>query len=83
MSEELKPCPFCGHEFDTYVMESGEIMGSCSNIMCIAYGLFCSVEEWNTRPIEDALQKRIDELQRKLDFIETYRQEQSQIGCEE
>jgi len=33
--------------------------------------------------VEDALQARIDELQRKLDFIETYRQEQSQIGCEE
>ncbi len=71
MSEELKPCPFCG--------SSGAILDEPLNED--EYGCFCNalcgaigpcdedgekaVEFWNTRPIEDALRARIAELEEK------------------
>jgi hypothetical protein len=85
MSENRK-CWYCGSEPMVW-HDDVNLFAECPNKDCPNYGdngfeaLVLSV--WNTRPIEDALQARIDELQRKLDFIETYRQEQSQIGCEE
>jgi hypothetical protein len=47
---ELKPCPFCGPE--------SEHDCSCE--------IHISVVKWNTRPIEDALAKRIAELEEVL-----------------
>lgn len=49
---ELKPCPFCGPE--------SEHDCSCE--------IHISVVKWNTRPIEDALAKRIAELEDKGRF---------------
>lgn len=50
MSEELKPCPFCGSPAELikkYV--------ACSSTQCNAYETHIPIDEWNTRPIEDAL----------------------------
>lgn len=64
----LKPCPFCGreavlvtkHHYLAYFVE-------CANEQCFASVRGDSELEvllaWNTRPIEDELQKRIAELE--------------------
>lgn len=54
MSEELKPCPFCG--FDT-ICEENHL------VFCLNCGTSNHISEWNTRPVEDALQVRIAELE--------------------
>ena len=58
MSEELRPCPFCGGT--KICTEKGINLNYCDN--CSAES---NVEHWNTRPIEDALNKRIAELEEK------------------
>ena len=54
MSEELKPCPFCGGE------------KSITNLEEIRCCLLCSCESlpehWNNRPIEDKKDAEIEEL---------------------
>ncbi|QLI49429.1 hypothetical protein vBPaeMUSP18_05 [Pseudomonas phage vB_PaeM_USP_18] len=45
MSEELKPCPFCGSEAG--LSKGGRAL--CSNEGCIACDLFAPVEDWNRR----------------------------------
>ncbi|NLI08142.1 MAG: hypothetical protein GX457_13780 [Thermotogaceae bacterium] len=60
---ELKPCPFCGRK----PYESGGYV-SCHTEECLANADYHepaigSIEDWNTRPIEDALNKRIAELE--------------------
>ena len=58
MSEELRPCPFCGAmpmgQDDRYM---------CSTLGCVMQEDTISAENWNTRPIEDALNSRIAELE--------------------
>jgi NMD protein affecting ribosome stability and mRNA decay len=56
MSEELRPCPFCGGT--NICTEKGINLNYCDN--CSAES---NVERWNARPIEDALNKRIAELE--------------------
>lgn len=61
MSEELRSCPFCGRS----AFYDGD-----DNIVCCTGGEDCvtgsmsgkSVEDWNHRPIEDALRKTIEHL---------------------
>lgn len=90
MSEELKPCPFCGqmpkvareyHEKWTRDSESGKMIlhvlpefddwVGCDNKECfIHYNQIEDppverLENWNTRPIEDALQARIADLEKE------------------
>ena len=55
MSEELRPCPFCGGEAELCYSEVDTFCRKC-NVMQ-------ETELWNTRPIEDALNKRIAELE--------------------
>ncbi|WP_312537656.1 hypothetical protein [Stutzerimonas nitrititolerans] len=45
MSDELKPCPFCGSEAG--LSKGGRAL--CSNEDCIACDLFAPVEDWNRR----------------------------------
>lgn len=70
MSEELKPCPFCGshatirQNFHGFYVE-------CDNIDCRAVGSWDlgasgAIEKWNTRPLEDALRARVAELEAEL-----------------
>ena len=53
---ELKPCPFCGGT--KICTEKGINLNYCDN--CSAES---NIEHWNTRPIEDALNARIAELE--------------------
>lgn len=60
MSEKLKPCPFCGGMNCVTWSEDGfPLAPNCLRDTHNSDELF---KAWNTRPIEDALQKRIEEL---------------------
>jgi len=58
MSEKLKQCPFCGSA--DIRTEPGINLNYCDKCSAEA-----NIEHWNTRPIEDALNKRIAELEAK------------------
>jgi len=62
MSEELRPCPFCGGT--KICTEKGINLNYCDN--CSAES---NVEHWNNRPIEDALNARIAELEAERRWI--------------
>lgn len=66
MSEELRPCPFCGGT--KICTEKGINLNYCDN--CSAES---NVEHWNNRPIEDALNARIAELEALVDELKPYR----------
>ena len=64
MSEILKPCPFCGEPAD----DRYNRLAKCSNKSCLMNHWvddedFFIDDDWNTRPIEDALTTRIAELE--------------------
>ena len=61
MSEELRPCPFCGAMPEK--LRTGYM---CSTLGCALQENTVSEKEWNTRPIEDELQSRIAELEKDL-----------------
>ena len=81
---ELKPCPFCGGKAVTStfldwddleympieVNDSESIDGevTCENERCIN-GWWLSQKDWNTRPIEDALNARIAELESTIERL--------------
>ena len=65
MTEELKPCPFCGGEAKCI-----EFYGLYHVICCNCHiaGKDCSTREsavsaWNSRPIENELHKKIEKLE--------------------
>jgi hypothetical protein len=76
---ELKPCPFCGSKaltnifldyedienLLTNVIDDYEPEVTCENERCIN-GWWLSPKDWNARPIEDALNARIEELEHDL-----------------
>lgn len=72
---ELKPCPFCGGkaftstffdwddlEYMPIEVNDCDAEVTCENERCIN-GWYLSPKAWNTRPIEDALNARIAELE--------------------
>ena len=61
MTEELRPCPFCGAMPEK--LRTGYM---CSTLGCALQENTVSEKEWNTRPIEDELQSRIAELEKDL-----------------
>ena len=54
---ELKKCPFCGCAI-SYYANIDEVQCDCDAMK----PNYFKAEHWNTRPIEDALQARIDEM---------------------
>ncbi len=62
MSEELRPCPFCGGT--NICTEKGINLNYCDSCSAEA-----NIEHWNTRPIEDALHTRIAELEALVDEL--------------
>jgi hypothetical protein len=80
---DLKPCPFCGESVGIYP-EDGETF-KWKTLQCAECGARCGeqkvwqlcadsqmrtiAKEWNTRPIEDALNKRIEELHKCLESL--------------
>ena len=64
MSEELKPCPFCGGEAKEDNFIGGVVCENlCTNPNTFDGGGGVWTADWNTRPIEDALTARIAELE--------------------
>ena len=66
MSDDLKPCPFCGEpgelvdqEDHKWYAQCGSQVASCCQIPNQRYGSFrtpeAAAKAWNTRPIEDVL----------------------------
>lgn len=67
---ELKPCPFCGTlpQANAWIFRGiSETRYFCPNQECPLSVRTVTLEEWNTRPIEDALNARIAELELRLD----------------
>ena len=67
---ELKPCPFCGEPAD----DRYNRLAKCSNKSCLMNHWvddedFFIDDDWNTRPIEDALRARIAELEAEIDRL--------------
>jgi hypothetical protein len=65
MSEELRPCPFCGSA--DIRTEPGINLNYCDKCSAEA-----NIEHWNTRPIEDALNKRIAELEAEIERLTSH-----------
>ena len=61
----LKPCPFCGGKN----VLSTELQDGLPFIAYCQCGAENEAENWNTRPIEDELQKRIAELEAEIDQL--------------
>ena len=60
---ELKPCPFCNIPPASKTSKiDGKEYYSCFNADCPNVS-WLTADEWNTRPIEDAFQSRIAELE--------------------
>lgn len=56
MSDELKPCPFCGIENEARYVNG---LNGAKVFQCQWCGSQCnSQDDWNARPLEDALQER-------------------------
>ena len=61
----LKPCPFCGGNDIVYEEAlSVTYCNDCGGELDEGFG-----SDWNTRPIEDALNARIAELEGKIDQL--------------
>lgn len=71
MSNELKLCPFCGSE--AYDYDSADInLTFCSNDKCKANIELMTFDDWNTRPLEDALRAKLEvakEAMGKVEFL--------------
>lgn len=76
MSEQLKPCPFCGGAGREVIRFYEE--GAATSIRCqtckVVTAPFLHIPEaytaWNTRPGEDKLQERVDALEWFLEVDE-------------
>ena len=65
MSENLKPCPFCGHDAVARAVGVGweVVCSNCSAIIGPRLSLQGAIENWNRRAIDvDALCEVADEL---------------------
>ena len=69
MSEELKPCPFCGCNIYPEVrgMELWDIDCDSCGYTISAGSPNGRLKKWNTRPIEDALRTENEQLKAEID----------------
>lgn len=68
-------CPFCGSLPSISIQDDG--LGeyetrSCSNRNCFMHRAECDVEDWNTRPIEDALAAENEALKARVAELEKH-----------
>lgn len=65
---ELKPCPFCGKKIKEVPGFNG--VCGCESDNCQGSLVeYMTLDEWNTRPVEDALRARIAELEQAQRWI--------------
>ena len=73
MSDELKPCPFCGSSnttLDYYEISGPQELGTI--VVCNDCGASAkSIVDWNTRPIEDALRAQLEKRTAELHYANT------------
>ena len=89
MSEELKPCPFCGNPPRKHISEDCYFFILCDKCGChVAKRSPDAAEKhWNTRPVEDAQAARIAELEaaslawEKLDWKPVWFSEVEPFPC--
>ena len=62
---KLKPCPFCGKK--PFCVE----WVACVNPQCQLVNTYFVPETWNTRPIEDKLQARLDAQAAEIERLKT------------
>ena len=68
---ELKPCPFCGLEAQTY-SDGNYTVVYCNCINCDPIDWDgVNPEIWNTRPIEDALRAELERRTAELHYANT------------
>ena len=64
---ELKPCPVCGEPAGySVITEKDGIPVTCDNTSCIMWPRYYTIEEWNTRPVEDEQAAEIASLRAEL-----------------
>jgi hypothetical protein len=79
MTDELKPCPFCG-SFAIYTSVDGmAVIGnagntethwcSCSRSQCMPDFCF-TADQWNTRPLEDTLRAELAAANQRAESAE-------------
>ena len=67
---ELKPCPFCGSPAYSYHDNCIDFAGvKCDLGGCVCADILITENNWNTRPIEDALNARIAELEGEIERL--------------
>ena len=81
MSDELKLCPFCGNvpELGEHNVDQSSWKPrydvACRNDKCIMQRTYVAqalaVAAWNTRPIEDELLEKLQQLQAKVAYLES------------
>ena len=71
---EMKPCPFCGGmpKVNDWTLKGiTDKRCFCDNEKCPVYlSKTIAIDDWNTRPIEDALNARIAELEAHIAALE-------------
>ena len=67
MNDKMKPCPLCG-EMPTKSFSRDDSY-TCSTLGCPLDENYFSIRAWNTRPIEDELNRRIAEMQTLIDEL--------------
>jgi len=87
MSDELKPCPFCmgkAREFIEATIPPGDKYAHCAglhnpDVMCPNDAIM-TVEQWNTRPVEDALRASLAAKDAEIERLQTWLDE-AQSAC--
>lgn len=80
---ENKRCPFCGCKTRVkHLSITGQNYIGCSNANCQMPTMFLE-SDWNTRPIEDALNARIAELEAKMERLKGERGAAGRVVVEE
>jgi len=69
VSRPLKPCPFCGNRADRWINDNGDIPFIVHGCMTCGEEFWGDEGEWNTRPMEDYLESKIHELEKRLEEL--------------
>lgn len=65
---ELKACPFCN---GSWVYSSPDIDGDGTVINCRDCGCECNEKMWNSRPIEESMAAKIEDMQKASEALKT------------